>query len=102
MRRIAGAPLKTPTWWLKRLEITMQFSQVMGMWLQTAFVAKAEVRFFGEQTLTAHDVQLRTGELVGSAAKPAAGTQSWQLNGAGSSSTIVGAGVLAMPWHELR
>ncbi len=62
MRRVEGAPLKTPSWWVKRLEITMQFSQVMGMWLQTAFIAKADVRFFGEQTLMAHDVQLRTGE----------------------------------------
>ncbi len=102
VRRIEGAPLKTPSWWVKRLEITMQFSQVMGMWLQTAFVAKAEVRFFGEQTLTAQDVQLRTGELVGSATKSAEGTQSWQLNGAGNSPAMVGAGVLSMPWHEVR
>jgi len=103
VRRIEGAPLKPPSWWLKRLEITMQFSQVMGMWLQTAFIAKAEVRFLGEQTLTAHNVQLRTGEVPAiSAEQHATGTQSWQLNGAGSSPAIVGAGVLAMPWHELR
>ena len=40
----------------------MKFSQVMGMWLQTAFVAKADVRFFGEHTLTAENVQTRTGD----------------------------------------
>jgi hypothetical protein len=103
VRRIEGAPLKTPSWWLKRLEITMQFSQVMGMWLQTAFIAKAEVRFFGEHTLTARDVQLRAGEVVGdSAGQHAAATPSWQLNGAGNSPAMVGAGVLSMPWHELR
>jgi hypothetical protein len=103
VRRVEGAPLKTPSWWVKRVEITMQFSQVMGMWLQTAFIAKAEIRFFGEQTLLAHDVQLRTAEAVGSSAGPQAdGTQSWQFNGAGSSPAIVGAGVLAMPWKELR
>lgn len=103
VRRVEGAPLKTPSWWVKRLEITMQFSQVMGMWLQTAFTAKAEVRFFGEQTLLAHDVQLRTAEAVGSSAAPQAdGTQSWQFNGAGNSPAIVGAGVLSMPWKELR
>ncbi len=102
VRRIEGAPLKTPSWWVKRLEITMQFSQVMGMWLQTAFVAKADVRFFGEQTLSAHDVQLRTDELAGSAAKPPVGTQSWQLNGAGNSPAMVGAGILSMPWNEVR
>jgi hypothetical protein len=101
VRRIEGAPLKAPSWWLKRLEITMQFSQVMGMWLQTAFIAKAEVRFLGEQTLTARDVQLRAGEMVGtSTGRP--GAEGWQLNGAGNSPAMVGAGVLAMPWHQLR
>jgi hypothetical protein len=99
VRRIEGAPFKAPSWWLKRLEITMQFSQVMGMWLQTAFIAKAEVRFFGEQTLTARDVQLRTGEMVGTG-RPAA--EGWQLNGVGNSPAMVGAGILSMPWHQLR
>ena len=41
------------------------FLQVMGMWLQTTFVAKAEVRFFGEHTLTAQDVQFRANEMAG-------------------------------------
>jgi hypothetical protein len=81
----------------------MQFSQVMGMWLQTAFIAKAEVRFFGEQTLTAHDVQLRTDKVAGvSTGQPASGAQSWQLDGAGNSPAMVGAGVLSMPWQKLR
>lgn len=103
VRRIEGAPLKSPSWWVKRLEITMQFSQVMGMWLQTAFVAKAEVRFFGEQTLMAHDVRLHTGTAGVSGEQPAeAGTSSPQLNDAGTVPAMVGAGVLTMPWQELR
>lgn len=106
VRRIEGAPLKTPSWWVKRLEITMQFSQVMGMWLQTAFIAKADVRFFGEQTLTARDVRLHTGEIA--VTQPAAAeTQSPQLspqlNDAGNVPAMVGAGVLlSMPWQRLR
>jgi len=94
VRRVEGT-VKTPSWWLKRVEITMRFSQVMGMWLQTAFVAKAEVRFFGEHTLTAQDVQFRANEVAGE-------TQSWQPNGVAGSPAMVGAGILSMPWRELR
>jgi hypothetical protein len=100
VRRIEGA-LKPPSWWLKHVEITMQFSQQMGMWLQTAFIAKADVRFLGEHTLMAHDVRLRTSDDA-SAGQHADSTQSWPLSGAGSSPAMVGAGVLAMPWHQLR
>jgi hypothetical protein len=101
VRRVEGA-VKPPSWWLKHVQITMQFSQVMGMWLQTAFIAKADVRFLGEQTLMAHDVRLLSTSHDTSAGQHADGTQIWPLNGAGSAPAMVGAGVLTMPWQQLR
>lgn len=94
VRRVEGT-VKAPSWWLKRVEITMRFSQVMGMWLQTAFVAKAEVRFFGEHTLTAQDVQFRANEVADE-------TQGWQPAGVAGSPAMVGTGVLSMPWRRPR
>lgn len=102
VRRVEGA-VQPPSWWLKHVQVTMQFSQVMGMWLQTAFVARADVRLFGEHTLKAESVQIRTGDAAEVATQPdAEQTLTPPLNGPASSPAMVGAGVLSMPWHQLR
>jgi hypothetical protein len=85
VRRIEGAPDKNPSWWLKRLEITMDFAPVGDMWLQTAFTARADVRFFGEHTLAAHDIEYRAP------AQSAAAGQSLPRH---SPASMVGAGML--------
>ena len=62
VRRIEGSPAKNPSWWVKHLDVTLQFSQVMGIWLQTALSARAEIRFFGEHIFRGRDVEIRTAE----------------------------------------
>ena len=102
VRRIEGA-IRPPSWWLKHVEVTMKFSQVMGMWLQTAFVAKADVRFLGEHTLTAENVQTSTGDAAEVATQSDTGkTLEPTLTGPASSPAMVGAGVLSMPWQSRR
>lgn len=64
VRRISGNPAKNPSWWVKRVELTLTFSDVDGMWLQTGATANADVRFFGKHMLTAHDVSHDTSDMV--------------------------------------
>ncbi len=99
IRRVQGTPAKSPSWWVKRLEINLEFSQLFGMWLQTAFTARAEVRLFGEHILMGRDVQIRTAEAGGfiTQQKEAGPAQSHPPGAAQSSPTMVGAGVLSLP-----
>jgi len=101
VRRIEGA-VQPPSWWLKHVEVTMQFSRVLGMWLQTAFIAKADVRFFGEHTLKEESVQIRTGDAAEVAAQTTEKTPTPPLNGPALPPAMVGAGVLSMPWQAVR
>ena len=58
--RIEGTPARTPSWWIKRLYITLQFAEVKGMWLHTSLKVTAFVRFFGKYVLIGHDVPGQT------------------------------------------
>ena len=55
IRRIEGAPAKSPSIWLKRIHITLQFAQLKGMWIPTSFDAIATVRLLGQYTLAGHN-----------------------------------------------
>ncbi len=66
IRRMEGEPAKSPSWWVKHVNVTLLFQEVRGMWLQTAAYADAEVRLFGHHVLESHDLNLRTTETVAS------------------------------------
>jgi hypothetical protein len=68
-RRIAGEPVKSPSWWLRSLRIELDYGDVGGMWLQTALEATATVRILGPHTMVSRDVKYRLGDLV-AAARP--------------------------------
>lgn len=70
VRRLVGEPAKSPSWWIKRLEVTLLFGNVQGMWLQTVSHADAEVRMFGHNVLNARDVSFRAGEVTAARRKP--------------------------------
>ena len=72
IRRIVGRPAKSPSWWLKDLELTLNFSDVKGMWMQTASQAVAQVRFVGKHVFTSKDLSVRTAEQVATVASPRA------------------------------
>ena len=59
--RMAGEPAKNPSWWVKRVELSLTFSDVDGMWLQTGATANADVRLFGKHVLTSKDIRYETG-----------------------------------------
>jgi len=60
-RLIDGDLAKNPSWWLKRVHLTLSFGEVGGMWLQTGTRAEADVRVFGEHTLTSNEINYQTG-----------------------------------------
>jgi hypothetical protein len=57
IRRIEGVPAKSPSIWLKRIHITLQFAQLKGMWIPTSFDAIATVRLLGQYTLVGHNIR---------------------------------------------
>ena len=59
--RMVGEPAKNPSWWVKRVELSLTFSDVGGMWLQTGATANADVRLFGKHVLTSKDLRYETG-----------------------------------------
>ncbi len=59
--QIHGAPAKSPSFWIKKLDLTLYFSEVEGMWLQTAVRAVADVRLFGTNILSERDLNYRVG-----------------------------------------
>jgi len=56
VRQIIGVPLKTPSFWVKDLHITIQFAEVNQMWLPVSVDAIATVRFLGIYTLSGLDL----------------------------------------------
>src|SRR5580693_450759 len=56
IRQIIGVPLKTPSFWIKDLHITVQFAAVNGMWIAVSVDAIAAVRFLGIYTLAGHNL----------------------------------------------
>lgn len=59
--QIQGEPAKSPSFWIKKLDVTLFFSEVEGMWLQTAVRAVADVRIFGRNILSERDLNYRVG-----------------------------------------
>jgi outer membrane lipoprotein-sorting protein len=54
--KIEGEPAKSPSFWVKNLKLSLTFAQVGDMWLQTGTRAVANVRFLGQHTMIARDV----------------------------------------------
>lgn len=70
IRRIEGELAKSPSWWLKKVNVQLDFSEVSGLWLQTAAEATADVRFSGSQTLQAQTLDCRKMGVVAARSDP--------------------------------
>jgi hypothetical protein len=64
IRRIEGEMAKSPSWWLKKVYVQLDFSEISGLWLQTAAKATADVRFVGSQSLQAQTLDCRKPDVV--------------------------------------
>ena len=56
IRRFEGQPAKSPSWWLKDVQLVTDYGQVGPMWLQTSSRGSADVRLFGTHVMTARDI----------------------------------------------
>jgi hypothetical protein len=60
LHRLEGEPAKSPSWWLRNVRIAFTYSDVAGMWLQTASEYTTNVRIFGRYTMTSRDLGYET------------------------------------------
>jgi|ERR1017187_5493710 hypothetical protein len=70
IRRIEGEMAKSPSWLLKRVSVRLDFSEVSGVWLQSAMEATADVRLVGSQTLQAQTLDCRKADVVAARIDP--------------------------------
>jgi hypothetical protein len=56
IRQIVGVPVKSPSFWIKDVNITVQFADANGMWIPVSVDSIATVRFLGICTLTGRDL----------------------------------------------
>lgn len=70
VRQIAGTPVKTPSWWIKDVQVTLHYRDIDGLWLQDRTEAVAQVRIVGRHTLTGRALDVRTGSTLASKSAP--------------------------------
>ena len=51
VRHIEGDLAQSPSWWIKKVHVAIDFANVSGAWQQSHMEAMAEVRFIGTQTI---------------------------------------------------
>jgi hypothetical protein len=54
--RLEGEPVKSPSWWIRDLHITMLFADVDGTWMRTLTHAVANVRFRGKYVVESRNL----------------------------------------------
>src|SRR6201999_723384 len=73
VRKIEGKMAKSPSWWVKDVDLVVNFGEIGGVWMQTASHAVADVRVIGRYTVQGSvlDVQTATAEAANIAPKRA-------------------------------
>ena len=59
VHQVEGDLARTPSWWLKKVRVKLEFGDLDGTWLQTAMEAIADVRIVGPHTLTSRILDYR-------------------------------------------
>ena len=68
--RIAGEMSKTPSWWLKKVRLVLDFGTQGGSWQQTGTQATADVRMLGKRSLVSKLLDYHEGEVLALQRKP--------------------------------
>lgn len=71
VRQIEGDLEKTPSWWLKKVRVKLEFADMGGIRVQTNMEATADVRIVGPHTLTSRILDYRRQDEVASIPTPA-------------------------------
>jgi hypothetical protein len=59
IHRIEGSPVKNPSWWIRDLQVLMNFGEVDGMWMRTFTQAAANIRFKGRYVMESRVLEYR-------------------------------------------
>jgi Outer membrane lipoprotein-sorting protein len=59
IRRIQGVTAKNPSFWIKNLNVTLNYGEVNGVWVQTSTQAVADVRIAGPHVLTSRELNVQ-------------------------------------------
>ncbi len=59
IRRIQGQTAKSPSFWIKNLNVTLNYGAVNGVWVQTSTQAVADVRIAGPHVLTSRELDVQ-------------------------------------------
>lgn len=64
IRKIEGKMAKSPSWWVKDVDLVVNFGEIGGVWMQTASQAIADVRVVGKYTVLGRALDVQTGNAV--------------------------------------
>lgn len=64
LRRVEGEPAKSPSWWVKKVHLTLRYDDIGGVWTNVESQAVADVRFFGRHTFSSREVSASVGSSV--------------------------------------
>lgn len=66
IRKIEGKMAKSPSWWVKDVNLVINFGEMGGIWMQTASHAVADVRMIGKYTVLGRALEVETAGTVAS------------------------------------
>ena len=70
IHKLEGELAKSPSWWVKKALVSVEYGSIAGMWLQVRTVATAKLRMIGDYRMISHDTSLRTGNTVATNLRP--------------------------------
>ncbi len=66
IRKLEGKMAKSPSWWVKDVDVVVNFGEIGGIWMQTASHAVADVRVIGKYTVEGKALEVQTANAVAS------------------------------------
>jgi hypothetical protein len=70
IRLVQGEPARSPSWWLKKVQVTMHYGDIGGVWAPLSTQALADVRWFGKRLFTSRELAGSVGSTVAESQPP--------------------------------
>jgi hypothetical protein len=64
IHKIVGEESKSPSWWVRNVNLTLTFGSIGGMWLQTTSQAVADIRIVGQYTMIGRALGVKAAEMA--------------------------------------
>ena len=68
--KIQGEMAKSPSWWVKEVNLTVLYGEMGGIWMQTLTQANAKVRILGQYKISGQATDVKTSSAVASNRMP--------------------------------